>query len=44
MRTESAAFATVKDEKRHPPKTFYHGGTPTNLDICLPLVPVRKAP
>jgi peptidylprolyl isomerase len=44
MQTESAAFAAVKDKKRHPSKAFYHGGTPTNLDICLTLVPVRKAP
>lgn len=44
MNTGSPAFAAVKDKKRHPDKTFYHGGTPTNLDICLNLVPVRKAP
>ena len=44
MQTDSPAFATVKDKKRHPDKVFYHGGTPTNLDICLTMVPVRKAP
>ena len=44
MRTESPAFAAVKNQKRHPSKDFYQRPTPTNLDICLSMVPVRKVP
>jgi peptidylprolyl isomerase len=44
MRTDSPAFTAVKDKKRHPAKEFYQRDTPTNLEVCLPLVPVRRAP
>jgi cyclophilin family peptidyl-prolyl cis-trans isomerase len=44
MRTESAAFAALKARKRHPAPDFYHRPMSPNLDICAPLVPVRRTP
>lgn len=41
MRTDSAAFAALKDGKRHPAPEFYHHGPFPNLDICGFSVPVR---
>jgi peptidylprolyl isomerase len=41
MRTDSAAFAALKDAKRHPAPEFYHRGGFPNLDICGVSAPVR---
>ncbi len=43
LRTESAAFAQVKDERRHPTSPFYFRKPPPILDICLVPVAVKKS-
>ena len=42
MKTDSAAFAELKDKKRHPAPEFYHHGPFPNLDICGVSAPVKR--
>ena len=42
LKTDSAAFAGMKEKKRHPAPEFYHRPVPANLDICTVSPPVRK--
>ena len=44
LRTESAAFAQVKEERRNPTSPFYFRKPPPILDICLTPVAVKRVP
>ena len=44
LRTESAAFAQVKEERRNPTSPFYFRKPPPILDICLTPVAVKRLP
>ncbi|HEY1629674.1 MAG TPA: peptidylprolyl isomerase [Rhizomicrobium sp.] len=42
IKTESPAFAAVKDSRRHPAPEFYHRPPLANLDVCSVPVAVKK--
>lgn len=44
IRTESAAYAAMKEERRDITNPFFFHKPPAILDICLMPIPVRKAP
>ena len=44
LRTDSATFAGLLEQRRHPPAEFYHRPPSPNLDICGVPLPVRLRP
>jgi peptidylprolyl isomerase len=44
LRTDSPAFAGILQQRRHPPREFYHRPPSPNLDICGVPLPVRSRP
>jgi peptidylprolyl isomerase len=44
LRTDSATFAGMLEQRRHPPPEFYHRPASPNIDICGVPLPVRLRP